>query len=171
MKLKYHHLSAVILSGLILSAFPCNSARAGIAVVVASGELGHINSENPVNGGELIGLGGAAIGAVTGITGIVVGIVTGNFELAEIGGGLLLLDADGSLPADQLQDRFSKQYPFIDNVDAIAGLSGLVKQKYNEVKRPDGSAFIKLNDSEVRPVLIRADLTDAQITKVVNDLN
>ncbi len=126
---------------------------------------------------------GAAIGAGAGAAYIIGQVIIMDndlstailmlvaFPLYTVGGALL--DVDSALSTSELYVAFQKKYPFIDNHEALANLSGMVKEKFLKVAQANPTAkdaYITLSHEEVASALETADITGAQFEQIANDL-
>ena len=148
------------------------SANAGIIVFVAAGELGHINSENPVNLAEFIG---AATVIASPIVGTIVGLATGSAVRGALYfGGLLVLNADGSLPPDKIVNALETRYPFIDNQEALGNLAEKIGEKasplISQIKSSGDKVEVSLTPAEIDVALIGIALSKDQKNEIETDL-
>lgn len=113
--------------------------------------------------GLRIALYGSAIGGLTAIFAPSLGV--------KIIHGSLILDADGSLPRSELVQNLSQTYPFVDNQGVIEDLADSINQKYLATKKSnEENVVVRFNVAEVQDIFAAADLTDAQLAKITEDL-
>lgn len=83
---------------------------------------------------------------------------------------LIVLDADSTINPDQLKNDFAKIYPFIDNEAALKNLASLAKKKIPSNPIIGEKQLIRIDEKEILKALEGADLTEAQLQKVISDL-
>lgn len=150
-------LSLVTILGIAASP---QKSEAGVVLVLSATPVGYV-------------LGSVFIGS-----GALTGILAANGDLdTELGlisaGVLLLLDADGAVPQDQLRAGLEKKYAFIENKAFFGSLSSLIKSKADSMKFDDqGAKRIAISRAELNGLLLAVDTTgvEAEIEQMIVDL-
>jgi len=137
-------------------------AQAGIISAIGSiGEMGDDTASGALalalSGGIIVG-GIAIINNCMGTVGEVIGIT------------LLVLDADASSNRDDLANAFAVAYPAVDNLEALDKLALTVTSKIPAGARTGEKFMISVPEQETRASLVTANISKAQIQKIVNDL-
>lgn len=104
---------------------------------------------------------------------IVIGIVFLVIGIENHDTLLIVLDADGSLPQDQLEQNLAKKYGFIDDRDVIHNLSTLIKDRALTAPLVNGKKLVSLTQSEVLTLLEPTGLAELEptlVAEMVNDL-
>ncbi len=126
---------------------------------------------------------GAAVGAVVTIAISINGIISNGPDSLEGIFGMIflplttglgaLLDVDAALSKSELYVAFQKNYPFVDNHEALSNLAESVKEKFAKFAEANPAAkeaYITLSREEVASALETADITDAQFEQIASDL-
>lgn len=86
--------------------------------------------------------------------------------------GAVVLDADGSLPVDQLSSMLSEKYYFIDNQMVINDLAVKIKNAYEPRKDEVKPIFVSLTEESIKKSLqsVETEITSEQEQLIINDL-
>lgn len=109
------------------------------------------------------------IGSITTTVGFVVLIVS---AVTLNGGGLIsgltlvVLDADGNLPQNEISEMIATRFPFIDNAQVTNDLSNKIAEKYKN----ESNSLVTLTVEETLSILAPAGLSEAEENLVVNTL-
>ena len=90
-----------------------------------------------------------------------------------LGVGILLLEADGTLPKDQLENYFHELFPFIDNPETIQKLAFTTNQKFLDLVKENPSAkntLVHFSKSEITDSVHFSELTQEQIDYIYERL-
>lgn len=170
------------LASLILSVFLINvstpKAEAGVGLLGVGTTLavaGYVTSDDhSQNYSGLWIIAGVIYGGSAAVFGSAIGGLTAIFAPSlgvKIIYGSLILDADGSLPRSELVQNLSKSYPFVDNQGVIENLADSINQKYVAQKTSnEENVIVRFNAAEVQDMFAAADLTNAQLAKITEDL-
>lgn len=159
-------LSLLLVFSTLTLTLPKKEANAGVLLFAASSiPSGHgpgdvLNDIGAMIGAIFIGFAGSAVGGVVSIFNPSVGL--------KIIYGSIILNADGSINQQSLEQSFSEKYNFIDNQEVINGLAKSIKTKYQQNK---ANAYVTLSEEETRSILEPAMLSEGEIAQVVIDLN
>lgn len=151
-------LTLTLISTLLLA--PAKKAEAGFLLITLSPNPSSHELEDLMTlGGFVSVIGGGALLAV-------------NQSVLGLAGAALLivLDADSTINPDHLKNDFAKIYPFIDNEAALKNLASLAKNKIPSNPIVGEKQLIRIEEEKIVKALEGADLTPAQLEKIVNDL-
>jgi hypothetical protein len=95
-----------------------------------------------------------------------------NDTLGAIGILLIILDADGALPASQIQQTLQTQYKHIDNPGVFLALSETIKAKADQMPFTNGQKMIRISRQEFDQSLSSIDVTgdETEIEQMAKDL-
>lgn len=159
--LKSLFLGSLVAATLMLA--PAKKAEAGVIVGFTGMIVCSIDSSSPTGcTGVALGLGG---GLAAG--GIWLMVKTSNIWLEGTGTLIVILDQENPA-ADQLEQGFAAAYPFIDNEQVIKNLAVKISNKI-PADLAD-KVNVTLTENETRTALEGADLSEAQIQQVVDNL-
>ena len=161
-----------LLLAMVLFVFTLGTtAHAGITLIVI-GAITDPNSESSDDGSGRIPL--FVPGTIALLIGGVIGLggyVSGSLGVAGTGYGLMILDADGSIPQDSIAGVFATKYPFIDNPDVLHGLATAVTMKFKvQQKLADTQVRASLSPDDTHAILASANLFAEQERQVARDL-
>lgn len=152
---------------LMITVGPMKKAEASI-VVTTAGAIGSIIAT--VNDNETLSF-GAGLMLVGGP--LYCGISYWIFKASRIGSGwhtfgkiFLILDTNGNLPQEQLEEALNTNYPFINNQTVIHHLAANLKRKYQETKMN----MVSLSENETKKILSAVDLSEEEIQLVADGL-
>ena len=137
---------------------------AGLTAAIAGGMNGN-GVAGPVGGTlAFVGLSGVVVGAVNFINGI--SFLSQDWAIA-----LIVLDANGNVKKDAMTEYFAKRYPFVDNIESLSELSGMIATK-GATQKPNaaGQVLVSLSKSEVQSALSSADISQAQADLIAEEL-
>lgn len=98
-------------------------------------------------------------------------LATGLYSKYSIGAAIVLLDEKIENNASNIKASLQNRYPFVDDMSVINDLSQLIIQQYPHVKDAKGTANIKLVPSDVKSVIQRLDLNEAQSEELIQSLS
>lgn len=152
-----------ILLGVLLMTSSVQKAEAGVVVLTGFAINEAVEDCEgwclviAVYGGVGITLAGLAIGGVTAIFNPHAG-----YNVMKIAA---VLDANGKLPVNNLNNYFTERYDFIDNQETIRTLTKTIEREYK-----NGETEVRLSENTIRNLFQMHDLTKEQENLIMNDL-
>ncbi len=86
---------------------------------------------------------------------------------------LIVLDADGNLPQDALEQNLSKKYSFIEDRDVVRNLATIIREKAKVTPVVNGQRLVTLAPTDVLTVLEPTGLAVLQpelVSGLIKDL-
>jgi len=164
MLLKSLKTNVLVLSTLaVLGGMTPQKSEAGVALIALSGG----STAMLVGGCVAAGIGGLAMLPSED------GYSNRDVRFYHIAGIILIvLDADGGLPQDQIRMNLQKKYKFIENTEVFNQLSQMIKTKADAMPFVNGKKTVSISRDELNSALASTDLTglDAQVEQMAKDL-
>jgi hypothetical protein len=171
--LMLRHLFAIALFA-SLTLIPTKKAEAGIIIIAGSASTGGMVGGIVLTSAGAVSAGISALFFISAAAdGDYLGLQTVAGALFAVPGVVLLaLDADGSLPENELVSSLSSRYHFIENSDVIQNIAKTIKLKAGANFQPDEKREVSLSSDEIDTLLAPLDLTgfEAEVASMKKDL-
>lgn len=156
-------LTLALISSLTLA--PTKKAEAGLTIVGIGALQTALDTNSPG-----LGVGIGIIGLATTVGGVWLLCNAKGGGGVFLGLALVALESEQSPGKEIIEQTLTNAYPFIDNSIAISNLAKLLKSQAPPRVEKDQKYLISLTEADIRLAVEGADLTEAQLQKVVSDL-
>lgn len=160
-------MKKLILLVLMLTMFSTQS-QAGLAMIGTGMVIEKYSSDDMGGKGTAIvlgGVGGGVLGSVIGGLAMIVAPDTG----LKIMCASIVLDIDEGKHEESLENELNHKYPFINNQLVLKNFSKQLLQRYSLIRGENKSAYVVLDENEIRQAFASADLSEELLLILITD--